>query len=182
MYTQLETLLARYQPSHPEDGAALVRMREVLGHETKCFDRHCMPAHFTASAWVLSHCGQNVALVHHKKLEKWLQPGGHADGNPNMLAVALKELSEECGVTTVSILPGIFDLDVHIIPAFGDTPSHEHLDVRFAMRLNGPCALSCSTESHQVDWVRLATLEKFSCEASILRMRAKSSATKPLTT
>lgn len=173
MSEYIARILESYRPTHREDQHARVRMHTAIAQEPKCFERSCMPAHFTASAWVLDKPGTSVVLVHHRKLGKWVQPGGHADGNPNLLVVALQELYEECGIAGVSVAPGAFDLDVHSIPERPEMPPHDHLDVRFAMSLLSPHTLRCSDESFSVTWVRLEDVPTLTQEPSLLRMCEK---------
>ena len=170
---RLHSLLTAYEAAYPEELHAKAVMLEALTRQKTCFERTCLPGHFTASAWVMNFRADAVALVQHRKLHRWLQPGGHADGNPLLLAVALKEVQEEIGISTVAVLPGIFDIDVHDIPARGETPLHQHLDVRYAFRVTDDSPLRCSEESLQVEWVPLADLSNFSNETSLHRMRSK---------
>lgn len=112
--------------------------------------------------------------MHHAKLDKWLQPGGHADGDENVMNVALKELQEETGLMQASLnRDSIFDIDIHTIPARGDFPEHLHYDIRFLFSTDESDSLTINHESHDIQWVNLATLEKYSQEKSILRMKEK---------
>lgn len=95
--------------------------------------RSCAPGHLTGSALVVSAAGDRVLLIHHKKLGRWLQPGGHADGEGNLAHVALKEASEETGILNLQVIPTVVDVDIHEIPARGDDPTHLHHDVRFVV-------------------------------------------------
>jgi 8-oxo-dGTP pyrophosphatase MutT (NUDIX family) len=113
--------------------------------------------------------------VHHAKLNKWLQPGGHADGDENVLQVATREVNEETGITDFSMLaPGIFDLDIHLIPARKDFPGHLHYDVRFAFHASAKTLLKLSDESHDLKWVNLKEIPELTGQnSSILRMIRK---------
>ena len=90
--------------------------------------------HITGSAWVVDIAGNRVLLADHAKLGRWLQPGGHSDGDPDTLAVALREAREESGLDVRALDDAIFDIDVHRIPARGDEPAHLHFDVRFLVQ------------------------------------------------
>ncbi len=101
--------------------------------ESRPFHRETMRGHFTASAWLVSADGERALLMHHRKLGRWLQPGGHADGDADLPGVALREAGEETGLVGLTVLPGIFDVDRHVIPARGAEPEHWHYDVRYAV-------------------------------------------------
>ena len=99
--------------------------------------RERLAGHFTASAWLVDGAGERVLLTHHRKLDRWLQLGGHADGDRDFARVALREAEEESGLTGLSVEPAIFDLDAHWIPEHKDVPAHCHYDVRFVVRAGG---------------------------------------------
>jgi 8-oxo-dGTP pyrophosphatase MutT (NUDIX family) len=167
-------LLRRYAPIDTADAACRARFASFVSSHSECFERSLEIGHVTGSAWIMDASGRRVLLTHHRKLGIWLQPGGHADGDPDIAAVALREALEETGVAGLSrIGEDIFDLDIHKIPARGKTPAHEHFDVRFAFRANGSEAYVVSEESHDLAWVPLEELEKLTRETSLLRMREK---------
>jgi 8-oxo-dGTP pyrophosphatase MutT (NUDIX family) len=115
-----------------------------------------LPGHITGSAWIVDEDKSHVLLVHHAKLNKWLQPGGHADGDENILQVALREAEEETGIKNLSLLKAeIFDLDIHTIPSRNDFPEHLHYDVRFAFTASKDDELKVSHESHDLQWVKI---------------------------
>ncbi len=111
--------------------------------------------------------------MHHAKLNKWVQPGGHADGEENILNVALREAEEETGLVNLKSFLGIFDLDIHLIPERKDFPEHFHYDIRFLVEAEEHEKIVVSEESHDVQWINLQEIEKFSTERSILRMKEK---------
>ncbi|MEO1365548.1 MAG: NUDIX domain-containing protein, partial [Acidobacteriota bacterium] len=86
--------------------------------------RSCLEGHLTASALVVDEALQSVVLLHHKKLGRWLQPGGHCDGDANLAGVAWREASEETGLDHLELVPRIFDLDIHEIPERAGVPAH----------------------------------------------------------
>ena len=121
-----------------------------------CCERTCVPGHLTGSAWVVSKDGLRTLLTHHRKLDRWLQPGGHADGDTDLARVALREAEEETGLTGLVVEPGIFDLDRHAIPARKADPEHWHYDVRFVVRATGSEEFVVSEESHALAWRDIA--------------------------
>jgi 8-oxo-dGTP pyrophosphatase MutT (NUDIX family) len=117
---------------------------------------------------------QHTLLTHHAKLNKWLQPGGHADGDENILAVALREAEEETGLRNLRLVQeNIFDIDIHVIPVRKDFPEHLHYDIRFIIEASHEEALVITEESHELQWIALTNLEKFTDNQSIVRMKEK---------
>jgi 8-oxo-dGTP pyrophosphatase MutT (NUDIX family) len=150
------------------------RFVEFISMNSDCFERRCIPGHITASAWLLNHDATAVLLTHHRKLNRWFQPGGHCDGDSNVLAAALREAIEETGIFEWTLLQeGIFDLDIHSIPARKSDPEHFHYDIRFVFQCNGSEEYTVSEESHDLAWVKLNELEKYTDEESVLRMARK---------
>ncbi|RAO77887.1 NUDIX hydrolase [Dyella jiangningensis] len=116
------------------------------------FRRESLEAHFTGSAWLVSADGQRVLLTHHRKLGRWLQLGGHADGDVDLARVALREAEEESGIVGLNVEATPFDLDRHRIPARGAEPEHWHYDVRYVVRADVSEAFVVSDESHALAW------------------------------
>jgi len=114
--------------------------------------RSRLAGHFTASAWLVDVTGRRVLLTHHRKLDRWLQLGGHADGERDLRAVALKEATEESGLQGLIVEGGIFDLDRHWIPEHAGIPAHWHYDVRYVVRATGEENFVVSDESHALVW------------------------------
>jgi 8-oxo-dGTP pyrophosphatase MutT (NUDIX family) len=171
---QLLADLRQYVPWDPEDARSADRIVDFLERVPDAFQRSTAEGHMTGSAWVVSNSGDRVLLLHHRKLDKWLQPGGHADGEEDLLAVAAREAREECGLISlrpVSSKP--FDVDVHLIPARAVESEHYHYDVRYAFVVEGSEAVVKNEESLNVTWFSVEALELVSQEWSILRMRDK---------
>lgn len=174
-------LLDRYAARHPEEAETIDRVRALVAARSDCFERSCLPGHVTGSAFVLSADRRQVLLVHHRKLDRWLQPGGHADGECDVAQAALREAREETGLATLAFLgpdgrpddPVPFDLDVHGIPARPGEPAHEHHDVRFLLVAGAGEQAHASTESLAVRWVPLDAIEPTAVDKSVRRMARK---------
>jgi 8-oxo-dGTP pyrophosphatase MutT (NUDIX family) len=167
--------LESYKTTYEDELPFIAKFCELLESE-RCFHRDHLPGHITGSAWILNKKRTHVLLVHHAKLNKWLQPGGHADGEEDVLSVAMREVNEETGLVHFKeLVPGIFDLDIHTIPARTDFPEHLHYDVRFALvATEDEVDLEVSEESHDVKWIPLLDVAELCCNnASILRMLEK---------
>jgi 8-oxo-dGTP pyrophosphatase MutT (NUDIX family) len=135
------------------------------------FERWHPPGHFTGSAWLVSADRARVLLTHHRKLGRWLQLGGHADGDPDLAAVALREAQEESGLSGLRVEPQIFDIDRHCIPSRGDQPEHWHYDVRYVVIASDDERFTVSDESHALAWRDVAALaEDADADTSMRRM------------
>lgn len=142
----------RHAVRHPHDATAVERFIEFLQSDSSVFERQHLPGHFTGSAWLVSADGERVLLMHHRKLGRWLQPGGHADGDRDLAAVALREAEEETGLQGLRVDPAIFDLDRHTIPARAHEPEHWHYDVRFVVRAGDDDRFVVNEESLALAW------------------------------
>ena len=130
--------------------------------------------HFTGSAFVVSEDGRRTLLMHHRKLDRWLQPGGHADGERDLAAVALREAEEETGLTGLVVDPAIFDLDRHAIPARGDEPEHWHYDVRYVVRATAGEEVVPNAESLALAWKEIREIAgRPAYDLSLRRMARK---------
>jgi 8-oxo-dGTP pyrophosphatase MutT (NUDIX family) len=171
---QLIEQLFAYQSVFTKEQSTVKEFLSLL-HSPNCFFRDHLPGHLTGSAWIVNEDASHVLLLHHAKLNKWLQPGGHADGDENIYAVALREAIEETGIKEFKLLKsGIFDVDIHPIPARKDFPEHLHFDVRFLFQATANSAIHISDESHDVQWIPVQNVpEQSNHNASILRMIQK---------
>lgn len=151
-------------------------IRFVEAH-SDCLLRACVPGHLTGSAWIVSPDRARTLLTHHLKLDKWLQLGGHADGDGDLLAVALREAREESGLAVVrAVSTEIFDLDRHWIPARKTDPGHYHYDLRFLIEADPRESLEISSESKDLAWVELERVSALNPEESMARMVRKTMA------
>ena len=135
------------------------RILAFLDAHPDALERTCADGHLTASALVVDVEGRRALLMHHRKLDRWLQMGGHADGDPDLAAVALKEAHEESGIGGLTLAAGgvPVDLDVHEVRPPGEPP-HLHLDVRFLALAPAGCVPTPNAESHELRWVDLDEL------------------------
>ncbi|MDX2152260.1 MAG: NUDIX hydrolase [Bryobacteraceae bacterium] len=172
-----EALLAKLRahvPATDEEAEMTARLAAFVEAHEDCFERSLLVGHITGSAWVLDHDRTHVLLTHHGKLDKWLQLGGHADGEADTLAVALREAREESGLEDVHPLTeAIFDVDVHVIPARKTEPEHFHYDVRHLLVADRNAPLRITEESKDLQWVQVAEVAQLTSEESMLRMVRK---------
>lgn len=169
-------LLARYGERHAGAESGLcARFLHFAERQPRCFERDCFEdGHVTGSAVVLDTVGTAMLLTHHRKLRRWLQPGGHCDGETDPLAVACREAREETGLDVEPLCAQPLDIDIHAIPPHGAEPAHRHYDMRFLLQSTGAQPLRISEESLALRWVPLADLRSVTTEQSMLRLAEKS--------
>ena len=170
----LELLLKRFSPRDARELAYRGQMLELLQKEQEpqsAFSRdYYNPGNFTASAFVLAPTGDALLLIYHAKLGRWLQPGGHVEAaDADILAAALREVEEEVGVNELKECGGgIFDLDIHVIPARGAAPEHAHYDVRFLFRAeNEHCR--AGSDALAARWVPFSEIHTLESDESVMR-------------
>jgi 8-oxo-dGTP pyrophosphatase MutT (NUDIX family) len=160
----------------PEAEMTAATIAFVAAH-ADCCERSCAPGHLTGSAWIVSPDRTQTLLTHHLKLDKWLQLGGHADGDPDLPAVARREALEESGLPQVRMVQAeIFDLDRHWIPPRKTDPGHYHYDLRFVFEADPRVPLAISSESKDLAWVDLGRVTALNPEESMARMVRKTQA------
>ena len=170
---KLQEALRQHQTHFSAEHTFIAAFQALLESENS-YQRTHLPGHITGSAWIIDTTRQYVLLTHHAKLNKWLQPGGHADGDENVLRVALREAEEETGVKNFTLLsPKIFDIDIHPIPDRKDMVGHDHYDIRFLLQADSNDPLIITEESHDLRWVKLIELSVFNNSPSLLRMAEK---------
>lgn len=131
---------------------------DLLCYATQPFSRdHFVPGHITASCFIVDPATQRVLLHHHRRLDRWLQMGGHVESGESAVTAALREGREESGlVDLVLVGGGVFDIDVHEIPAGKGEPDHSHFDVRYVAATNSPAAIMIDrAESNELAWVEI---------------------------
>jgi 8-oxo-dGTP pyrophosphatase MutT (NUDIX family) len=154
---KLYASLHHYLQDHHGDAHALACLG-FLEQAGNHFDRGNAHGHFTGSAWLVDAGGERVLLTHHRKLQRWLQLGGHADGDNDLAAVALREAGEESGLQGLTVAPEIFDVDRHWIPERKQEPGHWHYDVRYVVRAGKSEDFVVSEESLELAWISIAEL------------------------
>lgn len=158
----------------PEEAEVAADFLALLGDAQDPFGRARLAGHFTASAWLVNVAGTHLLMTHHRKLDRWLQLGGHADGDRDLAAVALKEAEEESGLDGLVVEAEIFDLDRHWIPERGEVPGHWHYDARYVVRTTGSEAFVVGDESHDLAWREIVPLrDDPAIDPSIARMARK---------
>jgi len=174
---QAETLdfsLESYARRWPQEAEVVALFMELLGDRASAFLRARLAGHFTGSAWLVDRSGSRVLLTHHRKLDRWLQLGGHADGERDLAIVAMTEAEEESGLTGLTVEPTIFDLDRHWIPEHKGVPAHWHYDVRYIVHVGANEEYVVSDESHDLAWREIASLaDDEAADPSLRRMARK---------
>ncbi len=151
----LKNLLQNYSPMAPEELVYKKQMLEFINEHDNCFERSLEIGHITGSCWLLSKDASKALLLHHTKLDRWFQLGGHCDGDSDVLAVALKEAQEESGIMGIeSISTEIFDIDIHLIPANAKEKAHYHYDVRFLLQVKSDEDVVQNCESKALQWIK----------------------------
>lgn len=169
----LLVLLDRYEPWQEE-----VRYKDdmiaFIKQHPDCFERSLTVGHITASAWLLNKDATQALLMHHAKLNRWFQLGGHCDGDSDVLQVAIKEAQEESGIADiVPVSTDIFDIDIHLIPANAKEAAHYHYDVRFLLQVMGDQQIVQNSESKELRWIGKDSSSLPTREGSVARMHEK---------
>ncbi len=178
--TLLAEALARHGASDPGEAESLAWMRRFLAAPADPFARSNPEGHFTGSAVVARPDGSAFLLVLHRKLGRWLQPGGHTeDADDSVFDTALREAREETGIPDFETPLGreILDVDVHPIPARRDEPAHFHFDVRYLFataRAHDPAA--SEDPERPMRWVAFAQALAAGADASLARALDKAHA------
>ena len=173
---ELLSLLQQHRTRFMDEAGYIRRAVMFVEEHEDIFYRELWPAHVTGSAWVVSPDRESVLMLHHRKLDQWFQPGGHADGDNDVLRVALRETSEETGLDSAHIRlidDAVFDVDIHTILASDEAPRHEHIDIRFLVEIDDSLPLPGSDEAHDVLWVDFHYISRFNNNRSTYRMVEK---------
>ncbi len=168
--------LLDYIARTPERAQIAEKLLDFVLQTPDCFERSHAAGHITGSAWLLNPTGQKALLTLHRKLKLWVQPGGHADGDPNVLRVALREAQEESGISgLIPLRTDIYDIDIHTIPARPQCgePEHLHYDIRYLVQAPHE-NYEISDESDELGWFTAEQLHTLTPEAdqAVLRLAA----------
>jgi len=168
--------LQDYTSVYPEEMEFKTQFLQLLNTHKTCFKRSLKIGHITGSAWIMDQSMEYALLTHHMKLNKWLQLGGHADGDTNIARVAHREALEESGLKSVTLSSNkIFDIDIHTIPERKNEAEHLHYDIRYLFNANKTESLQHNHESKALKWVRLSEIPSLvNNNLSIMRMIEKS--------
>ena len=156
------------RPGEPSHEAHRATMLAFLDAHPEALDRHCAAGHLTGSAMVVDPASRRFLLMLHAKLGRWFQPGGHADGDGDLAAVAWKEATEETGVPGLSVVTPAVVLDVHhVAPPHGP---HDHLDVRYLVLAPPGARPAGNHESLDLRWATYDELPGFDVDDGLLRL------------
>lgn len=169
----LTRLIRNHRPADTEERVHRETIRAWLARAANPLDRRCYePGHAVASGFVVSR-DSRIALVYHRKLGRWLQPGGHAEPHESDLAlVASREIGEELGIVVEPWALTPFDVDVHWIPARRGAAQHQHYDIRFLCVVD-PVALTASSDAAEARWVTAAEAGRLDLDRGLHRMIEK---------
>jgi len=167
----LSHLLDNYQPIDLAEQEYKKIIIEFLNNYPNAFERSLEVGHITASAWLVNKDNTKALLMHHKKLNIWVQLGGHCDGDTNPLAVAIKEAQEESGIMNIKpVHINIFDIDVHFIPENKKEKGHYHYDIRFLLQVTSDEDYVQNEESNALAWIDKNKEKLPTNERSVTRM------------
>lgn len=168
------TLLKMLENYHSIDQAEQSFKKQIIEFildNPDCFERSLSIGHITASSWLLNKDHSRALLMHHAKLDKWFQLGGHCDGDSDVAGVAIKEAQEESGINSIEVVqPSIFDIDIHLIPENKKEKAHYHYDVRFLLHVTSDEDICQNNESKELRWIGKNRNELPTDKDSVVRM------------
>jgi len=168
--------LRAHEPADEVERASLERLIDFVSTAPDPLSRSASTSHVTGSAVVAAPDGRAFLLIRHRRLGRWLQPGGHVDpGDESVLAAALREAREETGAPDIRSADGgrILDVDVHPIPAFENRPAHVHYDVRYLATSEAEAGAGEVEEVTGVAWLTLEESLAHGVDESLARSLRK---------
>jgi len=168
-------LIAAFRPDDEKENKIRERFLSLLSESRDVTARDSWPGHITSSAIILDDSFERILLINHKKLGRWLQPGGHIEDDCSLQEAAMREVYEETGIRSLTpLLEGIFDLDIHQIPASVAHPEHYHYDVRFLyVTGNGEMPVHDPGETLGAEWFSVEKIIADGFDESFLRVVEK---------
>lgn len=166
---QVIELLEAYVPADAQQAEVRRMMLAFLHEHPDALDRTCAPGHFTASALVVADDAERFVVLHHTKLRRWLQPGGHVDGSSNMAAAAWREATEETGLEGLAVVVPVVDLDIHRVEPPAEAP-HDHLDLRFVVLAPAGAELAGNHESTDIRWATPDDIDALDVDDGLRRL------------
>lgn len=168
---EARALVRSFTPSDDQQRAIQARLLAFVDAHPDALARSCVDGHLTGSALVVDHRAERVLFLLHRKAGRWLQPGGHADGDANLAAVARREAEEETGIAGLAVVVPAVDLDIHQVAFVGEVP-HLHLDVRFVVLAPEGAQVHGNHESDALRWVTVDQLDQLDLDAGTHRLVA----------
>ena len=156
--------ISKYKQKYPKETSTIQKFVSFIEENPeKCYFRELLSGHLTSSCFILNKKLDHVLLTHHKKMDIWIQLGGHADGEKDLLSVAIKEAQEESGIENFNILNNqeIFDLGIRFVPQYKNIPEHYHYDVCYALQVKDTEDFVVSHESKDLKWVKVEKVKEF---------------------
>ena len=182
-WSRLLAELDTHRPADEKEAADVAFVRAfIVEHPADAHLRAQPLGHLTGSGFILDASRERVLLLHHRRLDRWLQPGGHGEGETDPRAIALREIEEETGLSAgdLTAFPDerLLDVDVHRIPARPGEPEHPHLDLRYGFTTDVVARARVSDESRALGWFPVNDLPD-GCDAALRRAVRKLGGTPP---